>query len=74
MLSTRGMANRGKLPLIGATLLVPFIMEFVLVPDFYQISAHLPGYLMNARAPRRSGGSGSSAVRMCWSARTWTVR
>ena len=43
-------------------------------PEFYQFSAHRLGYLMRARASRRSGGSGSSAVRMCWPARIWMVR
>jgi hypothetical protein len=45
-----------------------------LKPDFYQVSAHGPGYLMSVRASRRSGGSGSLAVRVCWPARIWMVR
>ena len=29
-----------------------------LPPDSYQMSVHPPGYVMSARAPRRSGGAG----------------
>ena len=43
------------------------------IPDFYQVSAHM-GQVIRASALRRSAGSGSSAVRMCWPARMWTVR
>jgi len=53
---------------------LPFADEQLLseVADLYVLrfqprrEAHLPGYLMRASASRRSGGSGSSAVRVWW--------